>query len=129
MSFVRFVVHGLDARSGRRQGLFQALAKLYDQDVLLSFERELYEETRAWFNENLERPEAFSRSGLRDSQGQAISWFKDSAGDHISRMRTMAAILEEHGVRVEMIQSDRPGYIVYEDEFQVAAEPFSETMT
>jgi hypothetical protein len=30
-------------------------------------------------------------------------------------------ILNSHGVVTEMIRSGRPGYIVYEDEFQIAA--------
>ncbi len=44
-------------------------------------------------------------------------------------MRVMAHILEAHGVHTEMIKTPRPGYIVYEDEFQVTAEPFGETCT
>jgi hypothetical protein len=38
-------------------------------------------------------------------------------------------ILESHGIVVDVIKTNRPGYVVYEDDFQVAAEPFSETVT
>ena len=41
----------------------------------------------------------------------------------------MCRILNEQGVRTEMITSPRPGYVVYEDEHQIAAIPFSETAT
>ena len=41
----------------------------------------------------------------------------------------MCRILNEHGIRTEMITSARPGYIVFEDEHQVAAVPFKETTT
>jgi hypothetical protein len=41
----------------------------------------------------------------------------------------MILILEAHGVVVERIRTQRPGYIVYEDEHQVAAYPFADTPT
>lgn len=36
----------------------------------------------------------------------------------------MAAILEEYGVPTRTLTTERPGYVVYEDDFQVVAEPF-----
>jgi hypothetical protein len=39
----------------------------------------------------------------------------------------MVAILENHGVWIEMLKTARPGYVVYQDEFQVVAEPFSDS--
>ena len=44
-------------------------------------------------------------------------------------MYELAAILEAHNVIVDVIQTPRPGYVVYEDEFQVTAKPFFETDT
>jgi hypothetical protein len=44
-------------------------------------------------------------------------------------MHAIAAILHAHGVEVEAIRTERPGYVVYEDKHQVAAEPFKETTT
>jgi hypothetical protein len=38
--------------------------------------------------------------------------------------RELAAILEAHDIRTEMLTTDRPGYVVYEDDYQVVAEPF-----
>ena len=52
----------------------------------------------------------------------AISWFKGSAQDLISRFRDMIAILEIHDRPVRMITTDDPGRILYEDEHQVVAE-------
>jgi hypothetical protein len=34
----------------------------------------------------------------------------------------MKQILENHGIVVDVIRTNRPGYVVYEDEFQVAAQ-------
>jgi hypothetical protein len=53
----------------------------------------------------------------------------DSATDHIGLAREVAEILRQHDVVVETILTDRPGFLVYEDDFQIVAEPFSETPT
>jgi hypothetical protein len=37
--------------------------------------------------------------------------------------------LEREGHQVAMIRESRIGYVVYEDDFQVVAEPFTETGT
>jgi hypothetical protein len=39
----------------------------------------------------------------------------------------MVAILENHDIWVETLITARPGYVVYKDEFQVVAEPFSDS--
>jgi hypothetical protein len=39
----------------------------------------------------------------------------------------MVAILQNHGIPVRMLKADRIGYVVYEDEYQVVAEPFADT--
>jgi hypothetical protein len=58
-------------------------------------------------------------------KSRAISWFKDTAHEHITRVRTLAEILKNHGVSVQMLKTDRVGYVVYEDEFQIVAERFA----
>jgi hypothetical protein len=62
---------------------------------------------------------------LLRKQNKAISWFKDSAKEHIARARSLARILENHGVSVTTIKTRRVGYVVYEDEYQITAEPFA----
>jgi hypothetical protein len=57
---------------------------------------------------------------------RAISWFKDSATEHLARVRELVTILETHGVPVRMLKAQRVGYVVYEDEYQEVAEPFSD---
>jgi hypothetical protein len=42
-------------------------------------------------------------------------------------MREFQAVLESYDILVEMLRERRPGYVVYEDEHQVVAYPFSET--
>jgi hypothetical protein len=43
-------------------------------------------------------------------------------------MYELVHILDAHGIAVDVLRSEQPGYVVYEDAFQVAAEPFRETV-
>jgi hypothetical protein len=127
--FVRFVAHTKDADSGRRSGIFHAAGRLRDSSKLSEEESGRLHRIRQWFNENLEKPTRFSLSAKPNKKAQAISWFKESAIEHIRQIRAMVLILESHGVMVETVRTQRPGYIVYEDEHQVAAYPFADTPT
>lgn len=127
--FIRFVIGHLDADSGRRQGLFQAAAALRDSGELSKQDSERLQSIRNWFNLELEKPTRLSPSKRSKPKATAISWFKSGAKAHVSKMREFQTILERYGIRVEIITTRRPGYIVYEDKFQVAAYPFADTPT
>lgn len=127
--YIRFVINIHDEDSNKRQGLFQAIAALRDQGKLYDYERILLKELHNWFNEHLEKPNSFSTSKRPHAKNIAISWYKDTAIDHISKMYELVSMLEAHNCLVDVVKTDKPGYIVYEDEFQVIAEPFIETET
>jgi len=127
--YVRFVIHQNDPDSGRRQGLFQAVSDLDHAGVLEPHEIDLYDEVSGWFKKNLSKPRSFTRSSKPHAKKVALSWFKDNATEHITKMRILAQVLDTHGIAVDVIQTERPGYVVYEDDYQVAAEPFNETVT
>lgn len=44
-------------------------------------------------------------------------------------MREFESVLERFGMTVVMVRARRLGYVLYEDEFQVSAYPFSDTPT
>lgn len=127
--FVRFVIQENNEDSGRRQGVFHAIRNLRDDGLLEMHEKTFADELMGWFNANLKEPESFTRSSKPHAKNVAISWFKDTAHQHISRMHIIKHLLHEHGIVVLMLRTERPGYVVYEDEFQVVAEPFKETIT
>lgn len=90
------------------------------------------EELLSWFRENLIVPDKFNRStskGAHRRKTKGVAWFKDTSREHISRARELASLLEEHGHSIDIIKTDLVGYIVYEDDVQVIAEPFAETPT
>jgi hypothetical protein len=76
------------------------------------------EETYAWLNEHLPCPPFSTSRWSRD----AVTWFKDNAGDPIKRMWEIVMLLREHGVPVRLLRSKNPGKVLYEDEYQVVVE-------
>lgn len=122
--FVRFVVPEIDENSGCERGIFQAMYRLWRRGALAPHEEAWWGEVRAWLNVDLEVPDRLARSRRPGANECAISWFKASATEHIAKAREVVALLEQHEIHSRMLTTDRPGYIVYEDDFQVAAEPF-----
>jgi hypothetical protein len=66
------------------------------------------------------KPTSFGRNKLR----LGICWFNTEATEDISRIWAIARILEKIGIHVKKIRKDKPGYVLYEDEWQLVAEPF-----
>ena len=122
--YIRFVVDEIDEDSGVEMGIFQATFRLWRAGKLAPHEEAWWTEIRTWFNLKLEEPARLSRSRRPGANKCAISWFKTSAKNHIRRAREVTALLAEHGIQSRMLRSKRPGYVVYEDRFQITAEPF-----
>ena len=118
--YIRFVIGLKDEESHVEQGVFQAVAQALEWQHITGSDADELCQLRAWFNENLEKPTSFGRDKLR----LGICWFKTEATEHISRIWEMVRILERHGIYAKKIRTDRPGYMIYEDEWQIVAEPF-----
>jgi len=118
--FLRFVVDRKDEDSHVEQGIFQAAALALEWQRIKGPDADKLNELRAWFSENLEKPSSFGRGKL----SLGICWFKAGSAEHLSRIYEMVHILERAGICVKNIKTDKPGYVVYEDEWQLVAEPF-----
>lgn len=55
----------------------------------------------------------------------ARSWFKDDAGDLLLMARRYTRLLDRYEIPWVELRSERPGRIVYEDQVQVVAVPFT----
>jgi len=77
-----------------------------------------------WFNTYLEKPDRFSNAKNKNAAPVALSWFKDSAKEHIEKMYELKEILMKYELIIEIVAIKNPGYIVYEDEYQISAIPF-----
>lgn len=130
--FIRFVrpnkVEGLAAR----EGIFCAAYEMrYDPDTD-PFSLEALEELLTWFRQNLTIPKKFNRTkskGYRQRKSKGLSWYKNNATEAIAKSFELQHLLEDNGYSVEIIRTERVGYIVFEDENQIIAEPFSDTPT
>lgn len=125
--FIRFVVGNRDPRSGRRQGVLRAGSLLLNTPDITTLDAEKLQRAFDWFNSNLRHPTRFSVSARPNRKAQALSWFKPTAFDYIARMRDYTEVLNEIGVLTDMLKTQRPGYIIYEDDHQVVAYPFADT--
>lgn len=123
--FVRFVVTDRDHRSDQQRGIFTALYSLEHQGQLEPYELAWFRELEEWFNRNLKRPDRLAWSTRPNAPERAITWLKMSADEHVRNMRQLMALLDHKGIPVEELRTEKPGYIVYEDDNQVAAIPFA----
>jgi hypothetical protein len=118
--YIRFVIGRKDEDSHVEQGIFQAADQALKWQNITGADAGELNELSGWFSENLERPTSFGRDKLR----LGICWFKSSSTEHISRIWGMVNALERNGIYVKKIRTDRPGYVIYEDEWQLVAQPF-----
>ena len=103
-----------------------------DSDHVLHALRLTLEQNLAWFRVNLPIPGRFNRTSSKGHyrrNAKGISWFRDTAHEHISKMHEISHIANQYGYAVSLVREDRIGYIAYEDDYQVVAEPFADTNT
>jgi len=117
-TYVRFVV-GTNREDPKHQlGIIASVRFLKERGQLPDYELEHVEEIFLWLDTHLPCPPFTGKRWSRD----ATSWFKGSAQGMISKFRDLIAILEQYGHPVRMLRTERPGMILYEDEFQIVAE-------
>jgi len=117
--YLRFQGRVKNSRADSYLGIFQMSFELRDSlELEKHYEVELLRNL-AWLKEHLKSPVE-----LRDEQNfRAISWFKPTAVEPLKRIRALVAILEEHGYVIDTLKSNDPGFIIYEDGWQVVAKP------
>jgi hypothetical protein len=59
-NLVRFVTNQIDAGSGRRRGVFQAVADLVQSNTMSGDDLQQLLALRQWFNDHLEKPSRFA---------------------------------------------------------------------
>jgi hypothetical protein len=120
--FVRFVA-GTDSENAYwLTGVITSARVLRDDGELYRHEVNLLAEAFEWFNQHLPCPPFREKFQTGAWTREAVCWFRDDAGEPLGRIWDIIFILEEHGVPVRLVTTNRPGKIVYSDEFQVVAE-------
>lgn len=120
--FIRFVVGADDEDHRQLTGVITEARLLRDRNALEEHQVVWLQDMYGWLNDHLPCP-PFSTSGWsRD----AVTWFKDNAGDPIKIMWQIVTLLREHGVPVRMLRSKNPGKVLYEDDYQVVVEEWKQ---
>jgi hypothetical protein len=123
--FIRFVSSVIDEDSHVSAGIFCAASDMIDDPQLPDDEYDVLRDLMDWFNKYLKSPDEYRLKAAWRAE-RAICWFKPTAHEYLSRAWEMASLLERNGVSIRTIKAKRTGYILYEDEAQVFAEPFAD---
>ena len=117
--YIRFIVRSDHPSPTRCTGVVTSLRILGEEGRLPHYQLEYSLELFDRLNDGLPCP-PFKES---EWDADCISWFKDTAPaqEWISVFRDLIAILEDSDVEVGTLTTDRPGEIVYEDDYQIVA--------
>ena len=78
-----------------------------------------------WMETQVPIPARFARKrNVSHKETHGISWMKADATEAIRHLHFIADIVRRHGYPIDILQTERPGYVVHEDAWQVVAEPF-----
>ena len=123
--FIRFVSGDIDEDSHVSAGLFTAAYTLIEESILPDYEYNALNDCLCWFRKHLEDP---YRYRLEPAQfvDQSICWFRFGAKEHLTRAWDVVEILERSDIFVRIVKCQRPGYVLYEDRFQIVAYPFAD---
>lgn len=118
LKYVRIQGREIAYRTGKPVGIFTAVWRLEQAGVLTDDEKAIYHEINdVWFQENLPNPPFYDD----DKPGKPITWFKTSAsGFMIEKLQPLMDMLEKYSLPYDIVYTNFPGRIVYEDEWQVA---------
>jgi hypothetical protein len=124
---IRFVTGARHPPFGNRNGIFTVAYDLSRAGRLPTYEHEELDELLKWFEDHLPIPETFTVSKHPRAEETAISWIRASAHDHVVQLRRLVLLVGAAGFPIDELRTRRPGYVVYEDDHQVVAFPFSDT--
>ena len=118
--YIRFIVRSDHPSRIRCTGVVASLRILGEEGRLPDYHVEYSKELFDKLDEGLPCPPFEGSNWSKD----CISWFKDTplAQEWISVFRDIVAILEDSDQEVGVLTTDRPGMIVYEDDYQVVAQ-------
>jgi len=129
--YLRFVQLKIVLGMRAREGIFSAAYELKHASKADRHTQSQLEDILSWFGQNLAVPSRFNLSSSKGYDRKVVtyglSWYKPAARDHLKKSYELAALLRQNGYSIEIIKTSRPGYVLYEDEHQIVAEPFADS--
>ena len=120
MRYVRFQSRLPNTGTASKIGIFQTAYKARACDDTLEHDRNEIAEKLSTFDSILDAPDELE---LFENK-RAICWFKDNARTHLQCAWSLKHHLEENGYWIDVVTSETPGQIIYEDRWQIAAKPW-----
>ena len=105
-------------RTQKPVGIFVLNWRRVRDNVYSEEDKALYWQTRQWFVENLPEPPFYGEDN--DNPDGAVTWFKtERCGEMLEHIQPLIDLLDRYEVPYDIVLTDHPGKIVYEDEWQV----------
>lgn len=121
--YIRFETEICFRGTSYRKGIFAAMGDLKRSQKMSEEEIAWYANIAEWFNKTLLNPTCFDPPIADGIKFRAKSWFSVSATEFISQSRAVVDLLTKYGVVVTELRSEKPGKILYEDNFQIVVLP------
>lgn len=118
--FLRYQSKEMNEDSNSVNGVFIEIWRLRDFNLLEKHEEQEVLPCMKWLGMHLKVPSILCEEENR----RALSWFKDTALEPLKRIRIIVNILREHDIPMELIKTNDPGIIIYEDGWQIVAKPY-----
>lgn len=118
MKYFRFCADYVSPYTRERYGIFIAVWHLVRDKKISAEDEASYWQAREWFETHLPIP-PYHQNGNPD---KAITWFKESAMNSlvVQKLVIYRDIAARHGTEIELVSTDSPGRVIYEDEYQIA---------
>lgn len=105
-------------RTQKPVGIFVLNWRRVRDGVYSEEDKALYWQTRQWFVENLPEPPFYGEDN--DNPEGAVTWFKtEHCGEMLEHIQPLIDLLDRYDIPYDIVLTDYPGKIVYEDEWQV----------
>lgn len=128
--YVRFVTPCGRLRRGLDPGLFGAAYDIKHGRIEAPWPlRDAIREQLFWFDNQLPAPPgaAFRVKSRGRFWSDGICWFKGKADLMVAEAFVLARLLMEAGVPVSKLVTQRPGQILFGDDYQIVAKPVAAT--
>ena len=121
--YVRIQGKELAANTLKPKGIFSMCWQLIQNDTMEEEDADLFREIDTWFSEILPYPEPCQR------QEKVICYFKTENAREMMQLITPAMwLLEKYHHPYDVVYTNFPGEIVYEDQYQVVVKAATETV-
>lgn len=123
----------LGLRDGKRvhRGIFGPAYRVRRDKTYPLYLRKAIHQDLLWFEDKLPVPSRghFCVRSKTWWRSQGICWFRDNAREMVSRAHGLRVLLLECDIFIASLRTERPGQILYKDDFQIIAKPDAATPT